>query len=60
MTARDGPDRLLTTGEIAERWRVSPKTVRRLVAKGVLRSVRIGRQIRFRLADVVSLEQRRP
>ena len=44
--------RLLTLAEVAGFLRVSPKTVRRLVASGRLRCVRLGRVLRFQLADL--------
>jgi excisionase family DNA binding protein len=42
------PDDLLTVADVASRLRVSTKTVRRLIARGDLRVVRIGRAIRVR------------
>lgn len=48
-------DELLTTKDVAERWHISTKTVARMVARGVLRSVRLSaRCIRFRTSDVAS------
>lgn len=44
--------RLLTLPEVAAFLRVSPKTVRRLVAGRKLRCVRVGRVLRFRQADL--------
>ena len=58
--AADEQDRLLTTAELCERWQVSGKTISRLVAKDALRSVKIGRQNRFRMSDVLNYEKRRP
>ncbi|MCC6350254.1 MAG: helix-turn-helix domain-containing protein [Candidatus Eisenbacteria bacterium] len=44
--------RLLTLPEVAAFLRVSPKTVRRLVAGRKIRCVRVGRVLRFRQADL--------
>ena len=38
---------LLTTGDVAERLALSQVTVKRLLAAGSLRCVRIGRSVRF-------------
>jgi excisionase family DNA binding protein len=40
-----------TIAELAERWRTSERTVRRLISNGKLRAVRIGSQLR--VADEV-------
>ena len=46
---RDGSlgERLLSIGEVAELFAVSPTTVRRLIATGQLPAVRIGGQLRI-------------
>ncbi len=41
-----------TISEIAERLKVSPKTVRRWIARGDLVTYRFGRQIRITEADL--------
>lgn len=47
---------LLTTAEVAERYRVSTMTVRRWVAAGELEAIRLpGGQLRYRAADVDAL-----
>jgi excisionase family DNA binding protein len=38
------PDPLMTFDEVAERLRISPKTVRRMVQRGELRSVLISKR----------------
>ena len=51
---------VLTTKEVAERLKVSPKTVRRWVDAGKLKVRRMGyRTLRFRLADIVKFEEGR-
>ena len=50
------PDRdLLTVADVAARLSVSMKTVRRLINRGELRAVRIGRVIRVRADEVKRL-----
>jgi excisionase family DNA binding protein len=44
--------RFYTIEMLAERWRVSPRTVRRLIENGPLRAVRVGKQLRV-AADVL-------
>lgn len=51
LEGREAPE-LLTLEEVRERLKVSEWTVRRLVAKGSLRAVHIGRLLRFRPADL--------
>ena len=47
---------LLTTSEVADRYRVTTTTVRRWVAAGDLEAIRLpGKRLRFRLADVEAL-----
>jgi len=40
-------ERMYTTKQVAEAWSVNPETVRRLAARGLLRSVRIGSERRY-------------
>lgn len=47
----------LTAVEVAERWGVSPKTVRKLCARGQLRALRIGDTWRIAPGDVEAFEQ---
>jgi excisionase family DNA binding protein len=49
---------LLTLQNLSEDWRVSPKSVRRLIAKGELKVVRIGHQIRIHPDDKAAYERR--
>jgi excisionase family DNA binding protein len=47
----------LTTQQLADRWNVSTASVRRLVADGTLRALRLSAKIiRFRLSDVEAFE----
>jgi excisionase family DNA binding protein len=48
----DPGESLLTLQEVAGQLAVSPRTVRRLVAVGELRCVRIGRLVRIHPGDV--------
>jgi excisionase family DNA binding protein len=50
------PERFWTPRQIGERWLVSPRTVRRLIAAGELRACRMGKQIRIRHADLLAYE----
>ncbi len=44
--------RLKTVAEVAAEWGVHRNTIHRLVARGDLRAVRVGRRLRFRPEDV--------
>ena len=46
---------LLTVPEVAELLRLSPRSIRRLIADGRLRVVRLGHAIRIRPQDVEAL-----
>jgi len=51
-------DSLLTRRDLANRWKVSIETIKRRERARVLRPLRLeGRIIRYRLSDVVRLEQ---
>ena len=58
MTTVDDLERLLTKKEVAGRWQVSEKTVERRMRKDGLPYIRIGRQIRFRLSDILAWEKK--
>ena len=47
----------LTIPEVAERLRVSDKTVRRLLKRGELRGLKVGAQWRISTSDLVAFEQ---
>jgi excisionase family DNA binding protein len=44
---RTHPDKFVTAKELAEYYRVSDRTIRRLVDKGALEGVKIGRAVRI-------------
>lgn len=54
-----GGPRFLTCAEVAERWRVSPREVQKLAARGELTHVRLGRAIRIPERVVVEFERSR-
>ena len=41
------PDKLLTVDQLAERWQVSPRTIRRKIARKQIPVIRIGRSVRI-------------
>lgn len=47
-------DRLLTAGEVADQLRVSTMTVYRLIRRGELPAVRVGRNYRVRDTDLAA------
>ncbi len=50
--AQSAPDlRLLTAGDLAEEWRMDKSFIYRLMQRGEIPTVRIGRCIRVRPAD---------
>ena len=53
-------DSLLTRSELARRWKVSIETLERRERTKVLRPMRLdGRIVRYRMSDVVRIEQER-
>jgi excisionase family DNA binding protein len=50
------PTRFFTLEELAERWGVSVRTLRRLVRRGELKTHRIGTQLRVSEEDVRAFE----
>ncbi len=63
MTGKTNDDeiveRLLTSNDLADRWQVSVPTVKRPVDNGEIHCVRVGRQIRFKLPDVLAYEKKK-
>jgi excisionase family DNA binding protein len=49
-------ERFWTPKQVADRWLVSARTVRRLIEAGELRACRMGKQIRIRHADLLAYE----
>lgn len=52
----DGASRLLTRKELSGRWQLSTETLKRRERCGLLPCLKLGRGVRYRLADVESLE----
>ena len=51
---------MLTVDQVAERFEVTPETIRRWVRRGKIKARKIGyRTLRFRLADFVKFEEGR-
>ena len=46
----------LTRGNVSERWQVSKMTFKRLERAGRLPALKIGRTVRYRLADIERIE----
>jgi hypothetical protein len=49
-------ERLLTRKGLADRWQLSTETLKRRERCGLLPFLKLGRGVRYRLADVESLE----
>lgn len=47
----------LTPAQLARRWQLHPITLRRWVREGKLRCTRIGRGVRFSIAEVERIER---
>ena len=51
---------MLNVNQVAERFEVTPETIRRWVRAGKIKARRIGyKSLRFRLADIVKFEEGR-
>lgn len=57
MNTQDQLPNMLTRRELAARWRVSKETLKRKESAGLLRSIRIGRGVRYYAADVLAFEK---
>jgi hypothetical protein len=47
---------ILDRKALAERWRCSTETLKRREKEGVLKALKLGRLVRYRLADVEAVE----
>lgn len=47
---------LISRAELARRWRLSVMTLKRREAEGVLRPLKLGRAVRYRLDEVLRIE----
>ena len=54
--AASGTPQFLRVRELAERWKVSTRNIRRMIADGRLSAHRIGRAVRIALSDVLLFE----
>jgi excisionase family DNA binding protein len=60
QAAADNPADLLTRAEVAQYLRVSDRTVSRLIRKGKLPALRIGRAVRIRQSDLLEMLNGKP
>lgn len=51
--SNEAPSRYLTVAECAALYRMSERTVRRLIARGAIRIVRVGRNVRIPLSQIL-------
>jgi excisionase family DNA binding protein len=58
-TDRSGLRPFLTVEQLADRWQVSERTVRRMIERGELRALRVGPQLRVPLEVLDRYEMRR-
>ena len=57
---REGLSPLLTEDDLAARWQVSPKTLQAARSQGrLVQFLKIGRTVRYRVADVIAFESAR-
>jgi hypothetical protein len=56
MKPQDKPVQLVTRRELSDRWQLSIETLKRRERCGVLRVLKLGRGVRYRLADIERLE----
>ncbi len=49
-------EQLVTRTDLADRWRVSIETLKRREKAGLLKAMKIGRGIRYRLSDILAFE----
>jgi hypothetical protein len=56
VTRQDGAVRLLSRRDLADRWSFSIETLKRRERCGLLPFLKLGRGVRYRLADVEEIE----
>ncbi len=49
--------KFITRRDLADRWLVSTETIKRKERAGLLRAFKIGRGVRYRMADVLAFEE---
>lgn len=47
----------ITRRDLADRWQVSTETIKRKERAGILRALKLGSAIRYRMADILAFEQ---
>ena len=58
MTVSDGmADVFFTRQELAARWKCSRETVIRREGEGVLRAYRLGKSVRYKLSQILTVEE---
>ena len=50
-------DRLLDRSAVKDRWTCSLETLKRLEKAGILRPLKLGAKVRYRLSDIVEAER---
>ncbi len=56
VQTQDRSVQLVTRRELSDRWKLSVETLKRRERSGVLRCLKLGRGVRYRLSDVEHLE----
>ena len=49
-------EKFLSPAELADRWSLSVETLKRRRRDGVLAALKLGRSVRFRLSDIIAIE----
>ena len=58
MTTDKTPERMLSSDDLADRWQVSTRTIKRMTDRREIHFIRIGKQMRFMLSDVLAYERK--
>jgi len=56
-TIKPSDDDQFSRKRLAKRWAVTTKTVKRRERAGLIRSIKMGRSIRYRLSDILAAEE---